>query len=136
MMPPSKDNEGSGSIPSKLSSSSSDAIFAQNHLDDILPSTTYRLRQMMAKRKKEAKAKKQFDDHALGRLATTSIRRSLKETCTFADNTTGFKCDGVEACYGIDISKVGCGSCNSEYFGLSKVTFRPTPRSASTLLAD
>jgi hypothetical protein len=91
---------------------------------------------MMAKRKKEAKAKKQFDDHALGRLATTSIRRSLKETCTFADNTTGFKCDGVEACNGIDISKVGCGSCNSEYFGLSKVTFRPTPRSASTLLAD
>eukprot|EP00970_Alexandrium_tamarense_P020893 scaffold15823_cov248-Alexandrium_tamarense.AAC.1 len=111
VMPPSKIVDG---VTELSHDSSSEAIFTQNHLKEVLPSATSRLRQTMMGRRKAAKAKKQFDHRALGRLANTSTRRSLKETCTYADNTTGVKCDGVEACYGIDISKVGCGSCNSE----------------------
>jgi hypothetical protein len=110
-MPPSKIVDG---VTELSHDSSSEAIFTQNHLKEVLPSATSRLRQTMMGRRKAAKAKKQFDHRALGRLANTSTRRSLKETCTYADNTTGVKCDGVEACYGIDTSKVGCGSCNSE----------------------
>jgi len=32
--------------------------------------------------------------------------------CLFADGTPGTKCNGSQACEGIDTSKVGCGSCN------------------------
>jgi hypothetical protein len=38
----------------------------------------------------------------------------LKEDCQFADGTPGTKCDGYDACLGIDSSKVGCGSCHGE----------------------
>ena len=38
-------------------------------------------------------------------------RRHL-EACTFADGTSGTKCDGLNACVGIDTNKIGCGSCN------------------------
>jgi hypothetical protein len=37
---------------------------------------------------------------------------TTKEVCQFADGTPGTKCDGLDACLGIDTSKIGCGSCN------------------------
>ena len=32
--------------------------------------------------------------------------------CQFADGKPGTKCDGPNACVGIDTNKIGCGSCN------------------------
>ena len=61
-------------------------------------------------------------------LNSQEDRRQLS-ACTFADGTPGTKCDGVDACAGIDnLSHVGCGSCNgkeacyfSSSFGTEKV---------------
>ena len=55
-------------------------------------------------KKKEAAG--QFENDALGRLS----RRRLV-VCTYSDGTSGEKCVGIDACLGIDSSKVGCGSC-------------------------
>lgn len=55
-------------------------------------------------KKKEAAG--QFENDALGRLS----RRRLV-VCTYSDGTPGEKCVGLDACVGIDASKVGCGSC-------------------------
>jgi hypothetical protein len=38
-------------------------------------------------------------------------RRQL-EACQFADGKPGTKCVGANACAQIDLSKIGCGSCN------------------------
>ena len=48
------------------------------------------------------------------RLAPTKEqegRRQL-EACQFADGKPGTKCVGANACAQIDLSKIGCGSCN------------------------
>ena len=43
---------------------------------------------------------------------TDAPTTTTKELCQFADGKPGTKCDGLDACFGIDSSKVGCGSCN------------------------
>ena len=45
-------------------------------------------------------------------VPTQEGRRQMKEDCQFADGTPGTKCDGVDACAGIDSARVECGSCN------------------------
>lgn len=40
-------------------------------------------------------------------------RRQLS-ACTFADGKPGTKCDGLNACVGIDTSNIKCGSCNGK----------------------
>ena len=49
-------------------------------------------------------------------LQVTVINCSIDDcTCTMSDGTTpGKKCDGYEACSGVNPDNVGCGSCNHE----------------------
>ena len=63
---------------------------------------------------------------ALPTKASTDAPTALTtkaSNCQFADGTPGTKCDGVDACAGIDnLSHVGCGSCNGKeacYFSSS-----------------
>ena len=43
--------------------------------------------------------------------APTKASTDAPKVCQFADGTPGTKCDGNNACAGLDLSKVGCGSC-------------------------
>jgi hypothetical protein len=47
-----------------------------------------------------------------GTFSNSQEGRRQLVACTFADGTPGTKCNGADACAGIDSSKVGCGSCN------------------------
>lgn len=47
-----------------------------------------------------------------GTFSNSQEGRRQLVACTFADGTPGTKCNGSQACEGIDTSKVGCGSCN------------------------
>ena len=42
----------------------------------------------------------------------TKAPTTVTKACQFADGTHGTKCAGLDACVGIDWSKIGCGSCN------------------------
>ena len=49
------------------------------------------------------------------RLAPTQEQEGRRQlaTCVFANGTSGTKCVGINACFGIlDVSKIECGSCN------------------------
>jgi hypothetical protein len=61
---------------------------------------------------------------ALGLLVSTKTRTlqvtvtdcSIDDcTCTMSDGSAGKKCDGQDACDGMNPNNVGCGSCNGEY---------------------
>jgi hypothetical protein len=60
---------------------------------------------------------------ALGLLQSTKTRTlqvtvtacSIADcTCIMSDGSDGKKCDGYEACSGVNPDNVGCGSCNDE----------------------
>jgi hypothetical protein len=52
--------------------------------------------------------------------------------CQFADGTPGTKCDGSQACEGIDTSKVGCGSCN----GIDACVFSLTDNNSQVFVGE
>jgi hypothetical protein len=46
------------------------------------------------------------------RRLATCLSSDCRTTCTYSDGvTTGVKCDGFSACYGLDLDKVECGAC-------------------------
>ena len=42
-------------------------------------------------------------------------RRQLATGCQYLNGTYGSKCVGLDACYGVDETKIGCGSCIGKY---------------------